>query len=148
MTENAPRCADTVALAERIAEAFHQWQYGDNGTEATRVEASNVAAAIMNALAFEQVGYWRTDVSDQCQHCEPDRLYQRWSQEPGFYYDPEDYADQPVYLLRGLAHNDGSRATDQACPECGHHLSLHDADGCGISTCDCRHSPPKDADGT
>lgn len=52
------------------------------------------------------------------------------------------------YWWQEPQHFDGSRATDQACPDCGHHLSLHDTDGSGISTCDCRKSPPKDADGT
>lgn len=43
------------ALRERIAEGYHRYQYGDNGTHDTLVEAALVADAVLDALGLEQV---------------------------------------------------------------------------------------------
>lgn len=37
-------------LVEVIAEAYHQWQYGDNGTHDTLIEAARVAEVALAAV--------------------------------------------------------------------------------------------------
>lgn len=99
---------DTI---DAIAKAFHDAYeaqadaHGWKPQESTRVPYEELPKAnreLMRAVVaevFTWVGYWRSDVSDQCQHCEPDRLYQRYSQDEGHYYDAEDEADRPVFIL-------------------------------------------------
>lgn len=37
-------------ILELLADAYHQWQYGDNGTHDTLMEAAGVAGSIRNGL--------------------------------------------------------------------------------------------------
>lgn len=104
-------------IYELVARHFHEAyerlapDFGYKTREASAVPWEDVPEAnkrLMEATVaevFEQVGYWRADVSDQCQHCEPDRLYQRWSKDKGMYYDAEDEDDLPVFVVREAAHN-------------------------------------------
>lgn len=89
-------------LSDHVLRGPHRCSCGWEGDHATvhLLDVLNGQDVSVRArlVGLMPVGRWRSDVSDQCQHCEPERLYQTWSQEAGFSYDAEDEADAVVFV--------------------------------------------------